>query len=211
MKKEKTVVMLPTEKASHISSHKHGNPLEFSKEIPYALNIQFQHLYILSDEEPKINDWCYGMDGIFQYKGKVNIDNGKLPNKIIATTNPELWIHKETIIGNERNIEQVGIPKISLDFVERFVKEFNKGNKIEKVMLQYENIGGFCNEVWKLKIRSNGSIIISPVEEKIYSKHDLNVAIREAIMYPEKFMTGICHDDKKSLGWIENELKLISK
>jgi len=39
---------------------------------------------LVSDEEIEIDDWCYGMDGIFQYKGKVNIPDIYLPNKIIA-------------------------------------------------------------------------------------------------------------------------------
>lgn len=55
--------------------------------------------------------------------------------------------------------------------------------------------------------------IINPLSigETKYSKYHINMAIREAIMYPEKFMTGIVHDDKKSLAWIEEELKFISK
>lgn len=41
-------------------------------------------IIISETEEIKEGDWGYGMDGLFEYKGKVNIDNGRLPNKVLA-------------------------------------------------------------------------------------------------------------------------------
>ena len=52
--------------------------------------INGQNIYITNSEKPKDGDWCFGMDGIFQYKGKVNLPDVELPKKIILTTDPDL-------------------------------------------------------------------------------------------------------------------------
>jgi hypothetical protein len=49
-----------------------------------------QNIYITSNEGIKDGDWCFGMDGIFQYKGKVNLPDVELPKKIILTTDQDL-------------------------------------------------------------------------------------------------------------------------
>jgi hypothetical protein len=76
--------------------------------VPKKSDIIFQHIYITSDEEIKEGDWCLGMDGIFQYKGKVNLPDVELPKKIILTTDPTL-------------IED-GVQSIDDEFLEWFVK-----------------------------------------------------------------------------------------
>lgn len=229
MKKENTLIMVSSEKEPQINqivSRKSDNRLaivnELTVEDPNRHLHTTQHLYIISNEEIKEGDWfvlrnkeikkCY--KAINQYEvsydlveNQYDLESRAFCKKIIATTNPELWRFE---FSEDR------VAKIGIDFVERFVKEWNKGNKIEKVMVEYESVWfegddnpNNCKE--ELKLRSNGTVIISPIEEKKYSKYHINMAIREAIMYPEKFMTGIVHDDKKSLAWVEDELKLISK
>jgi hypothetical protein len=54
------------------------------------IQAQYQNIYITNDEEIKDGDWCFGMDGIFQYKGKVNLPDVELPKKIILTTDQDL-------------------------------------------------------------------------------------------------------------------------
>jgi hypothetical protein len=66
--------------------------------VDYAQN---QHIYITNDEEIKEEDWVFGMDGIFQYKGKVNLPDVELPKKIILTTDLELIADGIQAIGNE--------------------------------------------------------------------------------------------------------------
>ena len=218
MKQEKIVVMVSTSKTAtlnQIVSRKSDNRLAIVNpltiEDPNRNLHTTQHLYVLSDEKIKDGNWYLDMVTGLIYMADEKPVTMNCFKKIIATTNPDLWLHKETIIGNERNIEQQGIPKIGVDFVERFVKEWNNGNKIEKINLMYGWTGGAENGTWMPQVRSNGTVSISPVEERKYSKYHINMAIREAIMYPEKFMTGIVHDDKKSLAWVENELNFIYK
>jgi hypothetical protein len=98
----KNIHLLPTEKPSTLSII--DSELVFSKE--YFINPQ--HIYITSDEDIKEGDWCLGMDGIFQYKGKVNLPDVELPKKIILTTDQELIAD--------------GVQAIDDDFLEWFVK-----------------------------------------------------------------------------------------
>jgi len=104
-------------------------------------------------------------------------------HKVIATTNPDLWSItpnecpqcKEGFTGSEycmicsthkTHFTTKGVPKIGLDFVEAFVR---KQGKIKEVMLEYEadvqyqgqHFSGFKD---KLKLRSNGTVIIHPVK-----------------------------------------------
>lgn len=44
----------------------------------------FKHLVISETEKIEKGDWGYGMDGLFEYKGLVNTDNGRLPNKVLV-------------------------------------------------------------------------------------------------------------------------------
>jgi hypothetical protein len=69
---------------------------------------QPQSIYITSDEDIKEEDWCLGMDGIFQYKGKVNLPDVELPKKIILTTDQDLIAD--------------GVQSIDDEFLEWFVK-----------------------------------------------------------------------------------------
>lgn len=41
-------------------------------------------IIISETEKIEVDDWGYGMDGLFEYKGSVNIDGGRLPNKVLA-------------------------------------------------------------------------------------------------------------------------------
>jgi len=56
---------------------------------------------VLVDESAEVipvDTWCQGMDGVFQYKGKVNIDNGILPNIIITTINHSISLDVPMVV-----------------------------------------------------------------------------------------------------------------
>lgn len=210
MKKEHTLIMLQSEKASHLRLLKNSGVLQFNSQSFKSLESlgYNQHLYILSDEEIKEGDWfihtytnrihqCIGWRGTdLLIVGVIgNTNSYPTPNqyikKIVATTNPDLWYKYS--IGHLP--QEPLIPKISLDFVERYIKEYNKGNKIEKVMLEYEEPSkilkfgkewcldcdesqDICQCKYGLKLRSNGSVIISPVEEKKYTREEIEEAFK---------------------------------
>ena len=106
--------LLPTDKPSRLCYlTKKGKEVFkdlrlFDKPMPNILDSENQHIYIVCDEEIKVGDWCFGMDGIFQYKGKVNLPDVELPKKIILTTDQDLIAD--------------GVQAIDDEFLEWFVK-----------------------------------------------------------------------------------------
>lgn len=224
MKKEHKVVMLlannekaiegqlmlypSTNELVSVSRPKYGNKL-FEAGIKYSSysNCKLQHLYILSDDKIKEGDWVYNFlnKQIRQVTNKEQSEyytQDEYIKKIIATTDLDLC---STDIKNtsQTGVYIAGLPKIGIDFVERYVKEYNQNNIIESVMLQYNEVNiiespdnyddnivivnGEKVFTWsheepavlekeadkyrnKLRIRSNGTVVISPVAEKMYSK-----------------------------------------
>lgn len=112
----KNIFIIPTNQPSRLSVE-YGDIL-ITDSPTYGENNQ--HLYITNDEEIKEGDWCHGMDGIFQYKGKVNLPDVELPKKIVLTTDQDLI--KE------------GVQSIDNEFLEWFEKnsscEFVEVNKV---------------------------------------------------------------------------------
>lgn len=140
MKKSAQVVMLPTNEKA-----KFGD-LILTPTYPQKLLIfehqkcteVSQHLYFLSDEEIKEGDWVYCLREGFEpvLKQKVNpigVNNDKMFKKIIATTD-------NTVKFPERFPSFVTLPQIPQSFIDKFVEEYNKGNVITEVMVEYEEI-----------------------------------------------------------------------
>jgi hypothetical protein len=140
-----------------------------------------KHLYFTSDEDIKKGDWilCAGAEGncvprLLKYTGE---ELGIA--KIVATTNPELC-QQDDEYSKIKNLGRIGD-----DFVEGpFIKSYNEGKPITEVNLEYEEgedyYAGECGggEVWArhpdiLKLRSNGTVIISPVVEKMYTRDEV--------------------------------------
>ena len=127
--------------------------------------------------------------------------------KIIATTNPDLWYSNErTNRGNyemlskedginKANFKPTGIAKIDTTFIEAYVKE---QGKIDKVLVEYESAweGGEpvvmegtvnFNDLYELKLKPNGSVIVHPVKEKMYSKEEHIVNLTKYRLHYEQF------------------------
>lgn len=137
MKKPAQVVMLSTNEKASLKLGQ--NRLLVNNTFGYDSHFTNQHLYILSDEEIEEEDWCYGMDGIFQYKGKINLPDIELPKKIIATTDRSLGLVVDQN-GCPMQAYSEFLPQLSQSFIDKFVEEYNKGNVITEVMVEYEKI-----------------------------------------------------------------------
>ncbi len=148
-----------------------------------------KHLYFTSDEEIKeefpqivLEKLTTGLWEPFQLDNVNDIDRDN-QRRIIATTDTKLWL-------------AIGITgTIPNNFIEFYVKEYNKGNKIEKLWLEqttialynqrfYEYVENDCeveiaiNKEWftftdKLKLNSDGSVIWKIEEEKMYTREEL--------------------------------------
>lgn len=113
------------------------------------LGFKPQHLYFCSDETPKENNYCIidlkENTRVVKIKSlnsghpiyTVDIGDGyaQLSNlkKIIATTDSSLEIVSKGI-----NPVYEKLPQPSQSFIEKFVEEYNKGNIITEVLVEYE-------------------------------------------------------------------------
>ena len=130
-----------------------------------------QYLYFTTDEEIKKDEWIFNEKyGISKCQGQNMLVAHD--RKIAATTNPELW---ESHPGE--CIRCIVTGKIPLDFVEAYVK--SQGS-IKEVMLECEEGGEFYRDGYnqrhpdRLKLRSNGSVIVHPVKEELYTLQQIS-------------------------------------
>ncbi len=145
MFKKATVVMLPTNQKAQdclLLYNRRLNPLQankgyYTQEYLKEYNIQANHLYIISDEEIKEGDWVYTGNKIKQVKEVTNkhsylvFDDETLLSsdckKIIATT--------DNLDAREKGLR---LPQPSQSFIDKYISEYNKGNQIVDVMVEYE-------------------------------------------------------------------------
>ena len=157
--KRTQVVMLPTEKATRciaIQYFKDGTSsmdfweTEVLREHPYegftehtANCIVPQHLYFVSDEKPKSDEWFISHDEVFQVSRVTGViidtdgmwHESENCKKIIATTDPSLKI----VIPRHNDFDsEFNLPKPSEDFLKVFCEQYNKGNQIKEVDVEYE-------------------------------------------------------------------------
>jgi len=142
--------MLPTKEASQIHCIR-KNRAEFElqfKTIPFKTIKPFNgyHLYIVSDEEIKEGDWIMDTNNQpYQVQGKeiIKLCNSnkliKSLNKIIATTDSSLIKEHDDTVPYPK-MRNTGIYLIPQDFIKHYIKEYNKGNIITDVMVEYEEI-----------------------------------------------------------------------
>jgi len=183
--KRTQVVMLPTNEKAQITFVKHTQGKNVGKlQIPAAggeyrrlLNYDFepQHLYILSDEQPKIGDWTINLNSPHPHKEVCRIDNrieleryvkkvGNNCKKIIATTDTNLkievadegWKSADPGGWNEYKPIYKSLPQPSESFIQKYVEEYNKGNIITDVMVEYVEYD------WNLTITDHIEFYIKP-------------------------------------------------
>ena len=103
--------------------------------IPNVENFKHQHLYIILDKKPDNGDY-YIIDGIsevFKNNGLKFIDDNC--KKIIATTNISLWRPSHKYAS-----DVILLPQPSQQFIEKYIEEYNRGNIITDVLIEYELI-----------------------------------------------------------------------
>ena len=161
---ERGVVMLPTKEKAPIA--KYNNTLyNTNKNKDYSECI-YQHLYVTSDAEPMKGDWVLTDKNVI---GKViKVSNTGIGTeikilrkdnnleyypvdckKIIATNDGSLTLRSECVCSETEAIycgrlSDVGkcqqkLPQLHKTFIEHYINEYNKGNVITRVMVEYEN------------------------------------------------------------------------
>lgn len=173
MYKKVNVVMLPNNEKAILGLYPNSNELIITHDKLASIP-KYQHLYILSDEKPKERDWCINPITKLPFQVKT-IERNRLvypegSKKIIATTDSSLyiqvskWFRADDWGGKEFLTTNVNLPQPLQSFIEYFVTEYNKGNIITEVMVEYEEIVGdepFRTHLgFKLKINPENTINI---------------------------------------------------
>jgi hypothetical protein len=102
--------------------------------------IGHHHLYIISDDEIKEGDWIITnihnkIEQVLNNQTSLKFYQ-KRAKKIIATTDTSLYIHqKETVSSPERVFY---LPQPSQQFIQKYIEEYNKGNVITDILVEYE-------------------------------------------------------------------------
>ncbi len=187
--KSKNVVMLPTNQ-NKASIYQIGNS-SFIDHSQCDDRYNGRNLYIISHDEIKDGDWYIN----FQKKNKPYLNRSGTTKfdglytdcyKIIATTDNELRLNTAIRNSNE-NSEKYGhldyiLPQPSKEFISRFIKEYNKGNIITDVLVEYEeyNIPGNNSEnEYKLKVNSKDNTIT--IRKKEINEYDILQILKEEL------------------------------
>ncbi len=163
MLKKTTVVMLPTNEKAQLWKDLKGElyfePIATGNLVKNAN----QYLYFLSDEEIKEGDWYLTFDGagfhrVIMMPRRCEDENYSFLycKKIIATTDSSLQIklmepHKDEFGDIRYNKFQSILPQPSQSFLEVFVKEYNKGNIIKEVMVEYDIHHGIKTSIEEIR------------------------------------------------------------
>ena len=142
LKRKCQVVMLATEnKTNSLKGYKDASLL-FPFRENYAANnpliekeLCHYHLYILSDEEIKEGDWCI----------ETNINSPNY-NKPFIAHNEENYINSVRACNNYQSVKKIiastdkslNLPEPSPSFIQKYIEEWNKGNRISEVNVLYE-------------------------------------------------------------------------
>ena len=128
---------------------------------------EYQHLYIISDDEIKENNTHF----YNPHSGQLHISGNHTDyiainkngcKKIIATTDVSL-----------------GLPQPSQQFIEKYIEEYNKGNVITDVLVEYDEIypkhftyNPSENIITRLKVDKGNIITIKKVKDS-YSREEV--------------------------------------
>lgn len=140
--------------------------LQYSKDFSYGSSITDnsqspQHLYFLSDDEIKEGDFRFENGHIYH-----------TPDYLTAN-----WANKngckKIVLSTDKSLE---LPEPSQEWIKYFVSQFNNGNIITEVMVEYilgeDYLAGTVgnNEIWSsypdiIKVNPDNTTNIKPVEE----------------------------------------------
>jgi len=172
MYKKCKVVILPTDKKARLMIDKHrelqSTPHYCRTKIFHAQMKTPQHLYILSDDEIKEGDWYIVLPEDSVRQCSMKFDTHRDFKKIIAST--DFSLTSKGVYPYNPNVDY-NIPSIPKSFIDKYVSEYNKGNKIEEVMVEYEgydnlnSMNDFSILGIQLKLNSDNTISIKSIKD----------------------------------------------
>ena len=186
--------------------------------IPNVDIFKHQHLYIILDDEIKLFDWVYNnKENIVKritskteliFVLEENKENQTF-KKIIATTDTSL--EPRNLYGNSGLFKTI-LPQPSQQFIQKFVEEYNKGNIIEDVLVEYGKEYVDEKDAYgynKLKINpKNNTITIKKVKDS-WNREEVIELCRQAFIdgtYAGGFGPNEKTIDSETEKWIEENL-----
>ena len=185
------IVMLSTNEPSKIGNLATYQKRSLAKVIKEGINpigstVQFWNLYIISDDEIKENNTHF----YNPHSGQLHISGNHTDyiainkngcKKIIATTDESLYF-KDT---NKNPKQYMGsyismslgenLPQPSQQFIQKYIEEYNKGNIITDVLVEYEYLldDRAVLPYWNLKVNTKENTITIKKLKETYNKEEL--------------------------------------
>ena len=221
MFKKAQVMLLPTEKVVigdiYLTSSKTLAKCDYGT-LHLAYN-NVQHLYIINDDKITKDDtyvYCLSSNEIIKLREdfKQNIDvpyyRGVADSdlrKIISTTDKDL-------IDGIRWDKEFPLPQPSQQFIEKYIEEYNKGNVITEVMVEYENEDmdfdpakpNSINWVKKLKINPKENTVTIRKQKDSFSREEVENLLLKALTTNGKGAFNMGWDTEDALEYIKQNL-----
>lgn len=137
-----------------------------------------QHLYIISNDEIKEGDWV--TDGTEIWKAEKGYSNQERIKKIIATTDTSLKTTIAPYIFPEGGVcasKDFYLPQLSQQFIKKFIEEYNKGNIITDVLVEYKTLYSPDNIHWCSQLNNNWEQGCSKIILNINQDNTINIQL----------------------------------
>jgi hypothetical protein len=116
----KNIHVLPTDKPSRLVLDTVNKNLFLTTTKDFGTKImQFQNIYITSDEEIKKGDWCINLNSPYAHKELCKIDNQLELERYVKKTSNNC---KKIILTTDQDLIKDGVQAIDDEFLEWFVK-----------------------------------------------------------------------------------------
>lgn len=186
--KKAWVIMLPTKDKTNINLFKNNisiNPVILSNKFGETEVSKPQHLYVISDEEIKEGDWFLCGSEVHKCTGNYSLKvssyvkckkgdcSVEICKKIIATTDTSISKPEKGY-----NWDRVVYPQPSQGFIEKYIKEYDKGSIITGILVEYEehNIRCSIHNLSKEEC-TYGCTLFKPGDKKLKISKDNTITI----------------------------------
>jgi len=144
-------ILLNTKEKSIIGQEKITKELRFNSP---RQNLDFKNLYIISDDEIKEGDWILSDSNVLTQSSN-GFDAHDRFKKIIVTTDTSLKFRCKCCNGTSIIEEEPcrtctsgytgNLPQPSQQFIEKYIEQYNKGNIITNVLVEYNIYDDQCD------------------------------------------------------------------
>lgn len=213
MYKKHKIIMLPIEEKSVLFIGRVSRQLHDLAIANKDSTTNNQNLYIVSDEEIKEGDWFIA---------------NQAPRKCIRidsnTSCPYITLQKDEEIGHFKTWHNIviastnpslNLPQPSQSFIDKYISEYNKGNIITDIMVEYEEYdhdeewsdisGAYETFKERVKVSKDNTITISKIRDS-WSREEVKALLDELTNELSMRVDGRLISDTEYDKWIEQNL-----